>query len=93
MYSHVTLYIHQNVNTCTYCNVCITHIFCKASLIALKHDDICFVKKLFKKCCMEINVKIDICISTKYTRDLIKKFIHVIAVFMKEISLNKQSKK
>ena len=92
MYRYVTL--HQNVNTCSYCNVCLTHIFCKASPIALKHDDICFIKKLFKKCCMEINGKIDICINTKYTRDLIKKkCIHVIAVFMKEISLYKQNKK
>jgi hypothetical protein len=71
MYSHVTLYIHQNVNTCTYCNVCITHIFCKPSLIALKHN-ICFINKLFQKCCMEIRVKIDICMYTKYTRDIIK---------------------
>ena len=67
MYSHVTLYIHQNVNTCTYCNVCITHIFCKPSLIALKHDNIRFIKKLFQKCCIEIHDKIDI-----YTWDLIK---------------------
>ena len=42
MYRYVTLY--QNVNTCSYCNVCITHIFCKASLIPLKHDNICFIK-------------------------------------------------
>ena len=81
MYSHVTLYIHKNVNTCTYCNVCLTHIFGKASLIALKHDDICFIKNLFQKCCMEINVKIDICISTKYTRDLIKKNVYTLSQF------------
>ena len=49
--------LHQNVNTCSYCNVCITHIFCKASLIPLKHDNICFIKN----CCMEIHFKIDIC--------------------------------
>ena len=48
MYSHVTLYIHQNVNTCAYCNVCITHICCKASRLELKHDNICFIKKCFK---------------------------------------------
>ena len=60
MHRYVTLYIHQNVNTCTYCNVGITHIFCKASLyIALKHIIlICFIKKLFQKRCMEIHVKI-----------------------------------
>ena len=48
MYRCVTL--HQNVNTCSYwcCNVCITHIFCKASLIPLKHDNICFIKNCFK---------------------------------------------
>ena len=61
MYRYVTLYIQQNVNTCSYCNVCITHIFCKASLIALKHDNICFIKKF----CMEIHVRIHICICMK----------------------------
>ena len=56
MYSHVTLYIHQNVNTCTYCNVCITHIFCKASLIPLKHDNI-FYQKLFKNVAWKFMLK------------------------------------
>jgi hypothetical protein len=43
MYRYVTL--HQNVNTCSYCNVCITHIFCKASLIPLKHI---YLNELFR---------------------------------------------
>ena len=46
MYRCVTL--HQNVITCSYCNVYITHTFCKASLIPLKHDNICFIKNCFK---------------------------------------------
>jgi hypothetical protein len=40
--------LHQNVNTWSYCIVCITHIFFKASLIPLKHDNICFIKNCFK---------------------------------------------
>ena len=81
MYRYVTLYIHQNVNTCSYCNVYITHIFCKASLIALKHDNICFIQKLFQKCCVEIHVKINICIRTKYPWDLIKKNAYSLSQF------------
>ena len=73
MYRYVTLYIHHNVNTCSYCNVCFSHMFSKASLIALKHDNICFIHKMFKKYCMEIHGKTNICICTKYTWDLIKK--------------------
>ena len=79
MYRYVTL--HQNVNTCSYCNVCITHIF---------------FQKLFKKCCMEIHVKIDICTFYLYKIHLglnNKKCILIISVFMKKISLKEQNKK
>ena len=93
MYRYVTL--HQNVNTCSYCNVCITHIFCKASLILLKHDNI-YVSILFQKCCMEIHVKIDTCTFYLYKIHLglnKKKCIFIISVFMKKISLKEQNKK
>ena len=93
MYRYVTL--HQNVNTCSYCNVCITHIFCKASLILLKHDNI-YVSILFLKCCMEIHVKIDTCTFYLYKIHLglnKKKCIFIISVFMKKISLKEQNKK
>jgi hypothetical protein len=33
---------------CSYCNVYITHIFCKASLIPLRYDNICFIKNVSK---------------------------------------------
>ena len=95
MYRYVIL--HQNVNTCSYCNVCITHIFCKASLIPLKHDNIyMFYQKLFQKCCMEIHFKIDICTFHLYKIHLglnKKKCIFIISVFMKKISLKEQNKK
>ena len=94
MYRYVTL--HQNVNTCSYCNVCMTHIFCKASLIPLKYDNIImFYQKLFQKCCMEIHVKIDICTLYLYKIHLglnNKKCILIISVFMKKISLKEQNK-
>ena len=55
MYRYATL--HQNVNTCSYCDVCITHIFCKASLIALKHDNISFIKNCFKNVAWKFMLK------------------------------------
>jgi hypothetical protein len=91
MYRYVTL--HQNVNTCSYCNVCITHIFCKASPIPLKYDNICFIKNCFQNCCMEIHVKIGICTFYLYKIHLglnNKKCILIISVFMKKISQNKK---
>ena len=94
MYRYVTL--HQNVNTCSYCNVCITHIFCKASPIPLKYDNICFIKNCFQNCCMEIHVKIDICTFYLYKIHLglnNKKCILIISVFMKKISLKEQIKR
>ena len=53
MYRYVTL--HQHVNTCSYCNECITQIFCKASLIPLKHD--MFDQKLFKNVAWKFMLK------------------------------------
>ena len=58
MYRYVTL--HQHVNTCSYCNVCITHIFCKASLIPLKHDNM-FYQNFFLNVAWKFMFKIDIC--------------------------------
>jgi hypothetical protein len=86
MYSHVTLDIHQNVNTCTYCNVCITHIFCKISLITLTHDN--NIKNVHGNSCWNGHMYL-----YKIHVGLNKKCIDVISVFTKKISLSKPNLK
>ena len=69
MYTVQSCYIvyNQTVNTCTYCNVCIKHIFHKASLIALNHNNMLYNNlNIFKN-------YIDLCIATTYyTRNLMR---------------------
>ena len=98
---HRCVTLHHNVNTCSYCNVCITHIFCKASLIPLKYDNIWvfFIKNCFKNVAWKFMLKQTFVhfICTKYTWDHLglnkKKCIFIISVFMKKISLKEQNKK
>ena len=80
MYTVQSCYIvyNQTVNTCTYCNVCIKHIFHKASLIALNHNNMLYnnlniLKNVAWKFRLLFKNYIDLCIATTYyTRNLMR---------------------